>query len=366
VCVTGGGEGGSVGPPPPPRFFDPQLRGPTLPPSPPPVTQTGRRRGRRRRALILGALSLLAIVAVAAVLTVSLLGHRGAELPPYQAQSLDGKYGTVQLDHRPQSIAALGPGDPDAVLSLGVQPVAIGGLAGKPPSWLQDMVHSSPPVLAIPDPVAVAAAKPDLIIDTGDVDKATYDKLSAIAPTLTRTPDDSAQPWTWQTQLSWIAKALGRDATAKTLIDTASAQQTKIRSDHPAFTGKTITVVNYSDTAGTVAARESPPTSYLEGIGFAYNTHYDRNTGAPPDTPVDLTRNPAYLVTSTDVVIVARTDKDAGGGGFHGLPVIFSAYSGVLVIIDDPATITALQTGGPAATKFLNTTLVNTLADQIH
>ncbi|WP_236722432.1 ABC transporter substrate-binding protein, partial [Mycobacterium avium] len=130
-----------------------------------------------------------------------------------------------------------------------MQPVAIGGLAGKLPSWLQDMVHSSPPVLAIPDPVAVAAAKPDLIIDTGDVDKATYDKLSAIAPTLTRTPDDSAQPWTWQTQLSWIAKALGRDATAKTLIDTASAQQTKIRSDHPAFTGKTITVVNYSDTA---------------------------------------------------------------------------------------------------------------------
>lgn len=348
---------------PPQQYLDAQRRGPA-PPQPPPPTGPGRGR-RRRRGLILGALALAGIVAAAAVVGVSLLAHQGGGLPPYQAQSLDGKYGTVQLNHRPLSIAALGPGDPDAVLSLGVQPAAISGPPGTLPSWLQDMVHSSPQRLAITDAAAVAATKPDLIVDTGDIAKATYDKLAAVAPTLTRS-NDMTQPWTWQTQLSWIAKALGRDNTAKTLLDEASAQQNKIRSEHPAFAGKTITVVNYTDSATTVAARESPATSYLEGIGFTYNTKFTRDVNDPLDTAVNLTSDSNYQVTSTDVVIVARTDKGAGSGGYAGLPAIFRIYSGVLVIVDDGATITALQTGGPAATKFLNGTLVNTLADQIH
>ncbi len=54
------------------------------------------------------------------------------------------------------------------------------------------------------------------------------------------------------------------------------------------------------------------------------------------------------------------------GGGYGGLPAPFSAYSGTLVIVDDPATISALNTGGPAATTYLNTALVNKLANQIH
>ncbi len=146
------------------------------------------------------------------------------------------------------------------------------------------------------------------IVDTGDIDKATYDKLAAVAPTLTRS-NGITQPWTWQTQLSWTAKALGRDNTAKTLLDEASAQQNKIRSEHPAFAGKTITVVNYTDSATTVAARESPATSYLEGIGFTYNTKFTRDVNDPLDTAVNLTSDSNYQVTSTDVVIVARTDK---------------------------------------------------------
>lgn len=71
-------------------------------------------------------------------------------------------------------------------------------------------------------------------------------------------------------------------------------------------------------------------------------------------------------MTATDVVIVARPDKAAGRGGFAGLPLVFSAYGGVLVIVDGPATITALHDGGCPATAFLNTTLVNALAEQIH
>ena len=115
-----------------------------------------------------------------------------------------------------------------------------------------------------------------------------------------------------------------------------------------------------------VAARISAPTNYVEGLGFSYDPHYKR---ASPNDPADAALNVAtsfYLVSTTDVMILLRTDKAAAGGGYGGLPTPFSGYSGTLVIVDDPATISALNTGGPAATAFLNTALVNKLANQIH
>jgi eukaryotic-like serine/threonine-protein kinase len=343
----------------------PELTHPTVPLGHhfPPAPYAPPRR-RRTRGLVLGAL-VLAVAAVVTAVTVSLVGHhRGGGLAPYQPQTLNGMLGTVQLNRRPLAIAALGPGDPDAVLSLGVQPVLIGGIPGKVPSWLQSLVHSSPPVFGPPDPAAVSASKPDLIIDTGDVDKATYDKLAAIAPTLTR-PGDGAQDWTWQAQLTWIARALGRADTAKTMIADAASQLADIKSQHAGFVGKSITVVNFSGTATTAAARVSPPTSYLEGLGFTYNADYKRATTDPPDAPLGSPGG-LSLALSTAVVVLCRTDPAAGGGGYNGLPTGFNAYSGILVIVDDPATIAALNAGGPAATAYLNDALVSKLSKQIH
>lgn len=99
--------------------------------------------------------------------------------------------------------------------------------------------------------------------------------MAAVAPTLTR-PADITQNWVWQTQLTWIATALGRTDAAKTVLADATSQQTAIRSQHPAFSGKSIAVVDISDSAATVAQRVSPPTNYIEGLGFTYNQHYRR------------------------------------------------------------------------------------------
>ena len=321
-------------------------------------------RRRKRGRLVLAATCLAVAVVVAAVVGIRMLGHTSGGLAPYRPQSLTGKFGTVKLEHRPVAIAALGPGDPDAVLSLGVQPVVMTRPQAGVPGWLQSLVHSAAPVLAGIDPGAVAAAKPDLIIDTGDVDQPTYNKLAAIAPTLTQSAD-TTQDWTWQTQLAWIATALGRSDTAKTLLDDATSQQAKVKSDHPAFSGKSILAVNYTGTDTTAAASVSTPTSYLEGIGFSYSTHYKRAPSDPPDVPFDI-NDFDYVGRRTDVVLLLRTDPGAGGGGYAGLPAKYSGYGGMLVIVDDPATITALNTGGPAATGYLNTALVNKLSNQIH
>lgn len=338
-----------------------------MPPGPNPTTPPGpapkpRRRARTR--LILSATVVIAALVAATAVSIHLFGHTSTDLGPYQPQTLNTKFGTLKLEHRPVAIAALGPGDPDAVLSLGAQPVVMNAANATVPSWLQPLLHSSPPVFAAADTGAITAAKPDLIIDTGDIDQPTYNALAAIAPTLTQ-PGDNTQDWTWQTQLNWIATALGRTAAAKPLLDKAQSEQNTIRSDHRSFLGKSVVVINYTGATTTAAATPSPPSSYLDSIGFTYNSHYKRSPGGPPQVPFNI-NDVDYIGQRSDVMLLLRTDPAAGGGGYAGLPAKYTSFGGTLVIVDDPATITALNTGGPAATSYLNSALVTKLANQIH
>ncbi|OBH85145.1 serine/threonine-protein kinase [Mycobacterium scrofulaceum] len=340
----------------------PQFTG--VPPAfggPDPSSKTKRR---KRARLAVAATVVVAVVAIATVVGIHLFGRSGGGLGPYEPQTLATKFGTIKLQQRPMAIAALGPGDPDAVLSLGAQPVLMNAANATVPNWLQPLMHSSPPVFAAADTAAIAAAKPDLIIDTGDIDKPTYNALAAIAPTLAQ-PADNTQDWTWQAQLNWIATALGRTDSAKTLIDKAQSEQNTVRSEHGAFSGKSVLVVNYTGTATTAAAAPSPPSGYLESIGFTYNSYFKRSPGGPAQVPFDI-NDTDYLSQRSDVMLLLRTDPAAGGGGYAGLPARYSSFGGTLVIIDDPATIVALNSGGPAATSYLNTALVAKLGNQIH
>ncbi len=319
---------------------------------------------RRRTRVIVAATVLVAALVAASVVGIHLFGRTGGGLGPYQPQTLNTKFGSLKLQHRPMAIAALGPGDPDGVLSLGAQPVLMNAANATVPNWLQPLIHSSPPVFAAADTAAITAAKPDLIIDTGDIDQPTYNALAAIAPTLTQ-PSDNTQDWSWQAQLNWIATALGRTDAAKTLIDKAQSEQNTIRSEHGSFSGKSIVAVNYTGTTTTAAATPSPPSSYLESIGFTYNTHYRRSPGGPAQVSFNID-DVDYSAQRSDVMLLLRTDPAAGGGGYAGLPAKYGGFGGTLVIVDDPATIAALNAGGPAATTYLDTALVTKLSNQIH
>ncbi|OBH11211.1 serine/threonine-protein kinase [Mycobacterium sp. E1747] len=329
----------------------------------PPSFGASKAKRRKRTRLVLAATALVAVLAAATVVGIHLFG-RGGGLGPYEPQTLATKFGTVKIQHRPMAIAALGPGDADAVLSLGAQPVLMNVANATVPNWLQPLLHSSPPVFAAADTAVIAAAKPDLIIDTGDIDQPTYNALARIAPTLAP-PADNTGDWTWQARLNWIATALGRTGTAKTLVDKAQSEQNSIRTEHGAFSGKSIVVVNYTGAATTAAATPSPPSGYLESIGFTYNTYYKRTPGGPAQVPFNI-NDADYIAQRNDVMLLLRTDPGAGGGGYGGLPTRYSSFGGTLVIVDDPATIVALNSGGPAATSYLNTALVTKLASQIH
>src|SRR5882757_231403 len=68
--------------------------------------------------------TLLVVIAVVVVGAVMLF-NGSSRKTAYKAQTFTHMHGTTQVSEAPTAVAAVGPGDADAVLSLGVQPVAI-------------------------------------------------------------------------------------------------------------------------------------------------------------------------------------------------------------------------------------------------
>ena len=109
----------------------------------------------------------LAAVLVAAAVTVGVVLWGGGSAPGHQPQTLTHANGTTEIKSEPHAVAAVEPGDAQAVLSLGVQPVVAVAPSGVLPSWEQQLITGDVRVLPSLDTGAVAAAKPDVIIDTG-------------------------------------------------------------------------------------------------------------------------------------------------------------------------------------------------------
>ena len=186
---------------------------------------------RRRRWWLAGAAAALVAAVVAAFL---LVPRGGPDAGPYPAQTFVHTFGITRIDHRPGAVATLGPGDADVALSLGVQPVALVAAGARLPSWLADLVHGSPTVLARPDATALAGAHPDLVIDTdAALTQQGYDTLNGVAPTISR-PNTTGQGFGPRVQLSWIAGILGQQSRAGAVQNEANTAQAAVRAAHPA------------------------------------------------------------------------------------------------------------------------------------
>ncbi|WZT99945.1 ABC transporter substrate-binding protein (plasmid) [Mycobacterium avium subsp. hominissuis] len=280
----------------------------------------------------------------------------------YTPQTFRHAHGETKITTAPTAVAALGPGDADAVLSLGVQPVAVTAPAATLPDFERSAVTANPAVLGSIDTAAVSKVRPDLIIATGDIDDATFRKLAEIAPTITRPADKTSDNWDWQSQLTWIGRILGQPDKARELIDATLSRQNDLANQNPAFKGKSIEVLDVTDTGIARVLAPSFVSDYLQSLGFRYSEDANRN-------PVDVgaTRpiqdlNQLYTI-EPDYLVLVRTDAAAGKGGLSGLPRELSAYSGRIMAVDDSTTIAALaDPGGYLAVKYLDDHLVGALA----
>ncbi|MGO3363342.1 MAG: ABC transporter substrate-binding protein, partial [Corynebacterium sp.] len=106
-------------------------------------------------------------------------------------QTVSTKFGDVTVDEQPTRVVALGWGDAETALELGVQPVGasdwleFGGDGVGP--WLEGAYDTSPEIIETLEPgyEEIAALDPDLILDvrsSGEQER--YDRLSEIATTV--------------------------------------------------------------------------------------------------------------------------------------------------------------------------------------
>ena len=163
--------------------------------------------------------------------------------------TLEHKYGETTVESEPERVVTVGLTDQDALLALGIVPVATTEWFGEHPGsifpWAQDELEAldgeTPESLGNSDAVnheAVAAQRPDLILALyAGLTQEDYDKLSAIAPTVAQPGEhiDYGIPWDQLTRT--VGQAVGQADEAEELIDGIDAAFEEAVADHPGLEG---------------------------------------------------------------------------------------------------------------------------------
>ncbi|MFC9892381.1 serine/threonine-protein kinase [Nocardia sp. NPDC127579] len=136
-----------------------------------------------------------------------------------------------------------------------------------------------------------------------------------------------------------------------------------VRAQHPAFDGRTVTALNYGNATLSVALNPSSQAEFLQGIGFRYSTKY--KAVGDEKSPRQLSINASSSDLESEVVIIFRTDKDAGNGGFRGLPTGIANSSARMVIVDDLSTVQAFQVWTEQSSALLVEKLVPKIAEVV-
>ncbi len=273
----------------------------------------------------------------------------GGDGPPFP-NSILHRYGSTRIATRPERIAALGRGDADVLLALGVRPVAIHDWSA---AWSRGVGPWSAPALgdATPavltgagfDVAVVAAFQPDLVTMTRTEapDQATWARLNEVAPAV----PDPAPPagWresvpydvTWQDQVKMIASALSYRLEGLRLLEDTEATIAAVRRDNPGFAGRSVSVAVAADDGYHAFISRDDRVRLLESIGF---TNSRRIEMTEPDTypekrfhTVVSGTDPKWLDADLTVVFGPGAELRAD----RALNALPSARAGRLLVIDD-------------------------------
>lgn len=212
-------------------------------------------------------------------------GQTAAAVPTAAAAfpvTIEHKFGSVTIPAEPKRVIVVGYSEQDAILALGVTPIAVRDWFGDQPygiwPWSQAALGDAKPELLKMDFgelnfETLAALKPDLIVAThSGITEDEYKKLALIAPTLAQPGkyDDFATPWQEQTLL--IGQALGRTEKAKALVADVEAKINAIAAAHPEFAKASIAWLTPTESTAEywVVGPNTPPLRFLQKLGFQY------------------------------------------------------------------------------------------------
>jgi iron complex transport system substrate-binding protein len=285
--------------------------------------------------------------------------------------TVEHTFGTTTVPKKPERIVVVGLTEQDIVLELGSTPIATTEWYGEQPSavwpWAQEKLgDAKPTVLHTTDGFEfekVAALAPDLIIGVNaGMEKADYDKFSALAPTIAGPKGGTKYFSPWDQQVELVAAALGMPDEGTALVQRVRADYAKAAAEHPEFKGKTASFVQNAFYDGRIYAYpDDLGTDFLTMLGFTIN---------PKLTPLVKKEGEQVAVSAErlDVIdadaIVFATEKPADVAALKKVPTFdkLDAVAGRRAVYTDGTLAGALYFLTPLSLDYALGKLVPQLA----
>lgn len=250
----------------------------------------------------------------------------GTDSPAPQAAAdafpvtIEHKYGKTELTKAPSRVVCVGLTEQDALLALGIVPVAVTKWFGDAPgyifSWAQDRLGDTgssglPEVLEDTNGVEVekiAALAPDLIIGqySGLTEK-DYQLLSQIAPTVAQSGEYADYGTPWDEMALTIGTAVGQGAKMREIVEGVKQQIADAAAAHPEFAGKKAMVVTPYEGL-FVYGPEDPRSRMLVDLGFEFPT--DVFGGAGDEFGTSLSAERTSDLDKVDVAVWLDLEAD--------------------------------------------------------
>ncbi|WP_454042736.1 iron-siderophore ABC transporter substrate-binding protein [Cellulosimicrobium sp. Marseille-Q8652] len=284
--------------------------------------------------------------------------------------TIETAFGDVEIPEEPTRVVALGWGDAETALALGVEPVgasdwlAFGGDGVGP--WLEDAYTESPEIIGTLEPSyeQIAVLDPDVILDvksSGDPER--YERLSEIAPTVAVPEGGEAYLASMEDQVSMIATALGRADAGEELLAEVDDAFAAAREENPDFEGKTAVIGSYWAEGFGAYVSSSSRGEFMQSLGFVTKPEIDEAAGEEFSANLG-TENVALLDADLTVIQpIGFTAADVEAQpAFQTVP---SVADGRYVVFDDKDLSNAFSLGTPTAVVYAIDNVVPLFAEAL-
>lgn len=175
--------------------------------------------------------------------------------------TIDHKYGSTTISTQPSRVAAMGVGDGDTLLALGITPTTIAPFADptqRSAPWNAQLLGDADPEI-LPNVSAEFGAQiakalstnPQLVTAVGAAPtREQYETLSKAVPTIVRPAQYQDWQVPWDVQTTEIGKAVGLPDAASKKTAEAKKHVADLVAKHPELKGKTGVVVTGSPDGG--------------------------------------------------------------------------------------------------------------------
>lgn len=203
--------------------------------------------------------------------------------------TIEHKYGTTTIEEPPDRVVTIGLTDQDALLALGVVPVAttkwlVADYPGEIGPWARPLQGDAPPPTVLDDTNGpqyerIVNERPDLIVGLySGMTKQQYEKLSALAPVLAPPAGHADFGIPWQELTRTVGKALGKSDEAEKLVGDVEERIATVRREHPEFADASGVLATTYD-GYFVYGRQDPRSRLLSSLGFTLPAELDQVIG---------------------------------------------------------------------------------------